>query len=195
MTIEELNKHINSLEKNPKILRRLYFIIVTNLTFLTNGNRGERFSLVIFENMFVTVMKKTRLFTKSMVFDYKFRYGGHSVTIAAEMAGTSHNTGYDWQRRWNKEGYDGLKPKFGGGKPSKLSDEQKKDLVVKLKEKNNWTTQEVQKLIENEYDVEYSSKQIIVILRQFGMKYGKPYPQDYRRPENAEDNLKKNLEP
>jgi len=151
MTIEELNKHINSLEKNPKILRRLYFI--------------------------------------------KFRYGGHSVTIAAEMAGTSHNTGYDWQRRWNKEGYDGLKPKFGGGKPSKLSDEQKKDLVVKLKEKNNWTTQEVQNLIENEYDVVYSSKQIIVILRQFGMKYGKPYPQDYRRPENAEDNLKKNLEP
>jgi len=48
-------------------------VIVANLIFLTNGNRGERFSLVIFENMFVTVMKKTRLFTKSMVFDYRFK--------------------------------------------------------------------------------------------------------------------------
>jgi len=54
---------------------RKYFnlcIIVTNLTFLTNGNRGKRFSLVIFENIFVTVMKKTKLFTKCIVFDHKY---------------------------------------------------------------------------------------------------------------------------
>ena len=60
-----------------------------------------------------------------------------------------------------------------------------------LKEKDSWTTKEVQKLIEEEFGVGYSSWQIKRILKSFGMRYAKPYQKDYRKPDNAEDTLKK----
>ena len=60
-----------------------------------------------------------------------------------------------------------------------------------LKKKDSWTTKEVQKLIEEEFGVNYSSWQVRRILKSFGMKYAKPYQKDYRKPENAEKTLKK----
>jgi len=41
--------------------------------------------------------------------------------------------------------------------------------------------------------VEYSLKQVGIILRNLGMKFGKPYPKDYRRPQDAEEQLKKHI--
>ncbi|RZN14448.1 MAG: IS630 family transposase, partial [Methanosarcinales archaeon] len=55
----------------------------------------------------------------------KFRYEGLSVEKAAKRVEISKPVAYIWQNRWNEAGYDGLKPKFAGGKPSKLSIQQK----------------------------------------------------------------------
>jgi len=55
------------------------------------------------------------------------RYLGDSVDVAASKSGVSKRVGYIWQERWNEEGYDGLIPKYGGGRPSQLSDEDKKN--------------------------------------------------------------------
>jgi len=41
------------------------------------------------------------------------------------------------------------------------------------------------------YFILYVLKQIRIILKKFGMKFGKPFVNDYRRPANAEDILKK----
>ena len=57
----------------------------------------------------------------------------------------------------NSNGYEGLIPEFGGGRPSKLTEEQKEKLKEMLKKKNSWTTKEVQELIEEEFGVSYSS--------------------------------------
>ena len=38
---------------------------------------------------------------------------------------------------------------------------------------------------------EYSLMQIHRMLKKFGMKFAKPYPHDYRKPDDAENNLKK----
>jgi len=46
-------------------------------------------------------------------------------------------------------------------------------------------------LVKEKYGVEYSQKQIGVILHSFNMYHSKPYTLDYRRPENAEEILKK----
>jgi len=138
ITAEELQKKIKSLEKDVKVLQRLYFI------------------------------------------KYRFK----RVEISKPVA-------YIWQERWNKEGYEGLKPKFAGGKPSKLSDDQKEQLKKILNKRDDWTSEEIKKLISDEFMVEYSLKQIRVILRQFGMKLAKPFPHDYRKPDDAEDILKK----
>ncbi|MDR9816980.1 MAG: helix-turn-helix domain-containing protein [Candidatus Methanoculleus thermohydrogenotrophicum] len=34
----------------------------------------------------------------------RLRYKGMSVVDAAEAVGVSHQTGYNWQKRWNEEG-------------------------------------------------------------------------------------------
>ncbi len=147
ITAEELNKRIKSLEKDVKVLQRLYFI--------------------------------------------KYRYEGVAVEDAAKRVEISKPVAYIWQDRWNKEGYEGLKPKFAGGKPSKLSDAQKEQLKEILNKRDDWTTEETKKLISEKFLVEYSLKQIRIILRKFGMKLAKPYPHDYRRPGDAEGILKK----
>jgi transposase len=46
-------------------------------------------------------------------------------------------------------------------------------------------------LIKEKYGIEYSQKQVGVILHSFNMYHSKPYTFDYRRPENAEEILKK----
>lgn len=147
ITKEELNKRIKTLEKDVKVLQRLYFI--------------------------------------------KYRYEGSSVEESAEKIGISKPVAYIWQDRWNQEGSDGLKPKFAGGKPSKLSDNQKEQLKEILKTRDDWTTEEVRELVFNKFNIEYTQKQIRVILKNFGMKLAKPYPHDYRRPVDAEDRLEK----
>lgn len=147
ITAEELLKRIKSLEKDVKVLQRLYFI--------------------------------------------KYRYEGVAVEEAAKRVGISKPVAYIWQDRWNKEGYEGLKPKFAGGKPSKLTNDQKEQLKEILNKRDDWTTENIRKTISKEFMVEYSLKQIRIILRKFGMKLAKPFPHDYRKPDDAEDILKK----
>ena len=121
----------------------------------------------------------------------KFRCLGDSVEEAAIKVGVTKKTGYYWQEDWNKGGYAALIPHFGGGRKSKLTDEQIKELRTWLENKDYWTTREVLELIKEKYGVEYSQKQIGVILHNFNMYHSKPYVLDYRRPENAEEILKK----
>ena len=121
----------------------------------------------------------------------KFRYIGDSVEEAATKVGVTKKTGYCWQESWNEGGYAALIPNFGGGRKSKLTDEQKKELRALLENKDYWTTKEVWELIKEKYGVKYSEKQIGVILHSFNMYHSKPYPLDYRKPKNAEEILKK----
>ncbi len=121
----------------------------------------------------------------------KHRYNGKSVIEACDLVGVKKPVGYIWQDRWNKEGYSGLIPRYAGGRPSKLSKKQKERLLELLHQKDNWTTDEVRNLIKKEFNVEYTLKQIRIILRNYGMIYAKPYVRDYRRPSDAEDILKK----
>jgi putative transposase len=121
----------------------------------------------------------------------KHRYDGESVEEASRLVGAAKPVGYEWQKRWNESGYSGLIPKYAGGRPSKLSDQQKEKLQLLLKERDAWTTEDVRLLILNEFDVDYTLKQVRIIAKRFGMNYAKPFTFDYRKPPNAEQNLKK----
>ncbi len=72
---------------------------------------------------------------------------------------------YERQRRWNKDGAEGLVPCFAGGRPSRLDGDQKNALRAFLKERDDWTTGEVRDLILEEFGVEYTLKQVRVILK------------------------------
>ena len=122
-------------------------------------------------------------------------YLGDGIGNACKRACISNQTGYNWLNQWNAHGYEGLVPGFGGGRPPKLTKKQKEQLKEKLKDKDAWMTSEVRALIKKEFGVIYSERHVSRILRSFKMHYAKPYPHDYRRPENArellEDALKK----
>jgi len=121
----------------------------------------------------------------------KYRYEGKLVSESAKLVGITKRVGYIWQERWNEKGYEGLTPRYAGGRPSKLTDAQKGHLVELLKQNDTWTTEEIRELIFNEFKVEYTSKQIRIILKNIGMRCAKPFTHDYRRPKNAEEILKK----
>jgi putative transposase len=121
----------------------------------------------------------------------KYRYEGKLVSESAKLLGITKRVGYIWQERWNEKGYEGLIPRYAGGRPSKLTDAQKGQLVELLKQNDTWTTEEIRELIFNEFKVEYTSKQIRIILKSMGMRCAKPFPQDHRRPKNAEEIFKK----
>ena len=119
------------------------------------------------------------------------RYLGDSVELAASKSGVTKRVGYIWQYRWNEEGYEGLKPKYGGGRPAQITDEQKEELYQILTERDDWTTKEIRKLIKDKFGIEFSEKHVRTILRSLGLKYARPYPKDYRRPADAKEQLKK----
>ena len=147
LTRDELESRIKTLEKDTKILKRLYFV--------------------------------------------KYRYEGESVDESAQRIGVTRNEGYIWQRRWNERGYEGLIPQYAGGRPMKLSLEEFDHLKDLLGQKTTWTTEEVRTIIHQEFGVEYTLKQIRLILKKLKMAYGKPFTLDYRRPDDAEYVLKK----
>jgi len=118
------------------------------------------------------------------------------VKEACSMCGIAVPTGYLWLRKWNEEGYEGLKDKEGKrGRPAKLREEEIEKLKWLLKSKPYWTTKEVKILIKERFAVKYSEDQVVRILRdKIGMKFSKPYPRDYRRPADAEQILENQLE-
>jgi len=121
----------------------------------------------------------------------RFQYKGMSVQEASDFVGVTKATGYNWLKLWNEGGYEALIPKFAGGKPSKLSEKELKELKNMLQD-GQFTTKEVHDLIKEKFGVDYSLSQIRRILKSMGMKYGKPYTKDYRKPKNAKEILKKN---
>lgn len=120
-------------------------------------------------------------------------YLGATVPEACERLCISNQTGYEWLEAWNRKGYEGLKPEFGGGTPPKLTDEQKEQLKDKLRSGGNWIAQQVRALIKKDFGVMYSLGYIPRLLRSFGMNCAKPYNLDYRKPHRADELLKESI--
>ncbi|MFB6284061.1 MAG: IS630 family transposase [Halobacteria archaeon] len=120
----------------------------------------------------------------------KYLYEDVSVPEASKRLEVSKNTGYNWLERWNEGGFEGLTPDYGGGRPTKLSDQEIDDLKEAVKE-NEWSTKEIHQYIKERYDVDYSLRNVYKLLRRMGLNLSKPYHKDYRRPEDAEERFKK----
>jgi len=127
-----------------------------------------------------------------LLFIYQL-YKKDNIYDACETMCIAYQSGYNWIKAWNKYGYKGLIPNFGGGRPSKLTEEQKEELKKTLRSKENWMTNEIIGLIKKKFGVSYGPRQVSRILRSFGMHYSKPYPEDYRKPENAKEILRERL--
>ena len=121
---------------------------------------------------------------------------GISYDMASKICGLNLSTGYVWIRKWNAEGYEGLKDKdTRTGRPPKLDEDDINKLKEILKTRDYWTTNEVRKVIKDQFNVDLAISQVIKILRdKLDMLFSKPYPIDYRKPENAEEILENQLD-
>ena len=118
-------------------------------------------------------------------------YEGKSIPEVSRIIKRSESSIKRWLKRWNKEGYNGLIPKLKGGPKPKLSDSEW-DKILEEIEGKGMTLKDVRVYVKTTRGVEYSYTMVWYVLRKKKkVKYGKPYIQNSKRPENAEEILKK----
>ena len=100
-------------------------------------------------------------------------YRGDTIAEAAEREGRSGSTGDRWADAWNDGGLDALMPNFGGGRPPKLDESERVELVDRLREDQPWETKDVRRVLDDEFDVEFHPDYLGEFLRELGLSYSK----------------------
>ncbi len=100
--------------------------------------------------------------SKRLIF-VKRLYKGATLEDAAGDVGMSQSTGSRWAKLWNKGGLGLLAPK--------LTDQQRARLLDLLEEGEPWKKQEIQHLINIEFDVEYHPNYLPRLLDDLGLSY------------------------
>ncbi|MGN1363705.1 MAG: transposase [Methanobrevibacter sp.] len=120
---------------------------------------------------------------------------GESIAKASKNINISRKTGERWVKQYNKKGVEGLFSNYSNcGRKSYLNDQQMKELKQTITgNEEKYNLKDIQKLIKEKYGITYSEKQVWVITRQkLNLNYGKPFTKYNTRPENPEEDLKKN---
>ncbi|NYT04538.1 MAG: transposase [Candidatus Methanofastidiosa archaeon] len=97
----------------------------------------------------------------------RFLYKGMSVEDASNLIGITKTTGYHWLKKWNEKGQEQLMPNFKGGRHPKLNQFKKEELRLKIKELGLTKSRDIQKLIQENYGIEYSLWQVRRIIHSF----------------------------
>lgn len=84
-----------------------------------------------------------------------------------------------------------MKRKPGSSGKSKLTENELKKLKKLIKEKNLTDNSQIKKLIQDEFDVTYSERNISRIMDKLNFGYAKPYVIPAKSPEDADEQLKK----
>ncbi|HEC86809.1 MAG TPA: IS630 family transposase [Thermoplasmatales archaeon] len=116
---------------------------------------------------------------------------GYTQGKVAEIMDVTTRTVYNWKTRYNQEGVEGLMNKPIPGRKTTLDEKDMKRLRMLLEERDYWSSNQVRALIKEEFGVEFTTRHIPRILRKLGLRYQKPFVNDYRRPMDAEGILKK----
>jgi putative transposase len=117
-------------------------------------------------------------------------YNGYTVREACSILKIPERTGYNWLKKWNEEGLDGLNHKKGGGRPSFLTKSQFQEVDDYIKNNDSLGTNEVHDFIENKFGVDYTPKQTRIIINKLKYSWIKPYPIYSKSPGNAKEILK-----
>ncbi len=119
-------------------------------------------------------------------------YEKKNIYEVQDILKKSDRTIKDWLSRWNNKGYEGLIPAKGGGIEPRISSLEW-DNIIKEIEGKGMTVRDVMVYVKTTRSVDYSYNTTWKILRvDKGVKYGKPYIKNEKRPEYAEKILKKN---
>lgn len=118
-------------------------------------------------------------------------YEGREAKEVAEILHRGYASVRRWKDAWNAGGYKGLIPGYKGGPEPRISDSTW-DRILKEIEDKGMTLSDVKVYVNTKYGVNYSYNSVWYWVRKKKKApYGKPYPKDIRRPDNAEEILKK----
>jgi transposase len=106
---------------------------------------------------------------------------GQAMEMAAASVGVSRATGYRWLRAWLVEGPDGLRVRWRGGRPTKLTATQRQqlaDIVTAGPEAAGfatgcWHALLIQQVIEREFGVHYNVHYLAHLLQTLGFSFQK----------------------
>jgi putative transposase len=118
-------------------------------------------------------------------------YDGKSIDEASKILKIPKRTAYNWLKKWNEEGLEGLDHKKGAGRPSFLTEEELKKLDDYIMNNDGLGTEDVHYFIQKEFGIDYSLKQVRIIINKLGYSRIKPYPVYDKSPADAEEILKK----
>lgn len=104
----------------------------------------------------------------------KNRYQGDSVAEAIQREGRSTSTGYRWERDWNDGGIEAMMPETSSGRPSKLSEQQINVFRECVQQKQPCSLEQLQKLLNTEFDVHYSEQYLKEKLPELGITHTNP---------------------
>jgi transposase len=108
--------------------------------------------------------------------------GEKSQAEIARHLGVSEAAISKWKKKLKEEGEESLAASKATGRPAKLTEEQKVDLVRELEQgakahgfkTEQWTQARVKKLIEKHYGVSYARNYVGQLLHQLGWSVQKP---------------------
>jgi transposase len=120
-------------------------------------------------------------------------YKGDTLEEAANRVGKSQSTSSRWTRRWNDGGLGLLTPNFGGGRPPKLGEDEQEELLELLREGQPWKSQEIQYILNEEFEVEYHPVYLGKFLKKLGLSRAIPRTKRPSRPENAKEILEERV--
>ena len=121
-------------------------------------------------------------------------YQGETISQASNYVHTTRKTGERWVKNYNEKGLEGLYSNYHNcGRKSKLTNEQLAELKeIITSSDESYTIDDVQILIKDLFGVNYDYKTVWHIVRKkLGFNYGKLFIKYSKRPEDAEEHLKK----
>lgn len=116
---------------------------------------------------------------------------GEKIIDIADFLELSYPTVHSWIKICEKFGIEGLKPNFGGGRPSKLTDEQKIKLQSYIDQEENINLTDIQKIMADKMHIKMCLSSVSENVKKMGYNFGKPRPIFKEAPKNRIDILKK----
>ena len=116
---------------------------------------------------------------------------GYSHKETANILLIGYRTVYRWAKKCEESGLNGLKPNFNGGRKSKFSKEDRVKFQKILSGKKKISMTDAQKILRDDFDLNFSLPYVCKLVRDLGFNYGSPRPKFREEPENAEEILKK----
>lgn len=118
---------------------------------------------------------------------------GMGLSDTAAAVGASYSSVWRWREAYREGGWEGLRPRPTPGRPSKLSEPQKKALRKVLEagplaaghSTDLWTLRRVAEVIRKRFGVRYNTCHVWYVLRKMGWSCQKPERRARERDEEA----------